>query len=143
VQLAKLEADSVAAALKAGQSFDTLAKHHNDFRGGEETSILNPFPRAQLPPAYQAGMAGKGAKDIVVFPIVGNTVVPTKYVVAQIAAVEEGGELTLAEVKEKFRQRLSEEGGVRRLLDSLRKGTYVTIREDAIAVSQGGPTAAP
>jgi hypothetical protein len=46
-------------------------------------------------------------------------------------------------VKEKFRQRLSEEGGVRRLLDSLRKGTYVTIREDAIAVSQGGPTAAP
>ena len=48
--------------------------------------------------------------------------------------MEEGGDLTLAEVKERFRARLSEEGGVKRLMDALRKGTYVAIREDAITI---------
>jgi len=140
VARAKLEADSIAAALKLGQSFDSLAKKHNDFRAGEETTLLTPIPRANLPEAYQQGFSGKVAKDITVFPIPGNANVPTKYVVAQIAAVEEGGDMTLQEVKEKFRQRLAEEGGVRRLLDSLRKGTYVTIREDALAVTNAPPS---
>ncbi len=144
VALGKLEADSVATALRAGQSFDTLAKKHNDFRGGEETTLLTPIARASLPTPYQQGFANAKAKEIVVFTIPGNANVPVKYVVAQIASVEEGGDMTLVEVKERFRQRLAEEGGVRRLLDALKKGTYVAVREDALAVSQGpAPQAAP
>ncbi|NUP57588.1 MAG: hypothetical protein HOQ19_17285, partial [Gemmatimonadaceae bacterium] len=65
----------------------------------------------------------------------GNATVPGKFVVAQLASVEEGGDLTLAEVKERFRARLAEEGGIKRLMDSLRKGSYVAIREDAIAIA--------
>ena len=41
-------------------------------------------------------------------------------------------EMTLTEVKERFRSRLAEEGGVRRLLDALRKQTYVSVRPAAI-----------
>ena len=141
VARAHLEADSVAAALKAGQPFDTLAKKHHDFKSGEETTLLTPYPRAQLPTAYQQGFAARAAKDVVVFPIPGSGNVPTKFVVAQIASVEEGGDMTLGEVKEKFRQRLAEEGGVRRLLDALKKGTYVAIRTDALAVTQSAPPA--
>jgi peptidyl-prolyl cis-trans isomerase SurA len=135
VARARLTADSVAAAWKAGAPFDSLAKKHHDFASAEETTLLTPFPRAQLPQAYQTAFADKKAKDFVVFQIPGNATVPGKFVVAQLASVEEGGDLTLAEVKERFRARLAEEGGIKRLMDSLRKGTYVSIRDDAIALS--------
>ncbi len=132
VARAKLEADSVVVALKAGVAFDSLAKRHHDFASGEETTLLTPFPRSQLPPAYQAAFTDKLAKDVVEFPIAGNTNVPSKLVVAQIASVESGGDVTLAEVKERFRARLAEEGGIKRLMEGLRKGTYVSIRSDAL-----------
>ncbi len=134
VARARLEADSVAAAWKAGATFDSLAKKHHDFASAEETTLLTPFPRAQLPAAYQTAFGDKKAKDFVVFQIPGNGTVPGKFVVAQLASVEAGGDLTLPEVKERFRSRLSEEGGIKRLMDTLRKGTYVAIREDALTV---------
>ena len=140
---AGLAADSVAAAWRAGAAFDSLAKRHHDFASAEETTLLTPFPRAQLPASYQQAFAGKKAKDMVVFQIPGNTTVPGKFVVAQLASVEEGGDLTLAEVKERFRARLAEEGGVKRLMDTLRKGTYVAVREDAITVMPQAPAGKP
>jgi len=136
-------ADTVAAAWKAGATFDSLAKKQHDFASAEETTLLTPFPRAQLPPAYQQAFADKKAKDMVVFQIPGNATVPGKFVVAQLASVEEGGDLTLAEVKERFRARLAEEGGVKRLMDSLRKATFVAIREDALTLVPQAPAAKP
>jgi peptidyl-prolyl cis-trans isomerase SurA len=141
VARAKLEADSVVTALQAGVSFDSLAKKHHDFASGEETTLLTPFPRSQLPPAYQTAFADKKGKDVVEFPIAGNTNVPSKFVVAQLASVESGGDVTLAEVKERFRARLAEEGGIKRLMEGLRKGTYVSIRPDALNLPL--PVAAP
>ncbi|HEY2067761.1 MAG TPA: peptidylprolyl isomerase [Gemmatimonadaceae bacterium] len=141
VARAKLEADSVAAAWRAGAPFDSLAKKHHDFAGGEETTLLTPYARAQLPAPYQQAFAGKAAKDFVVFQIPGNGSIPAKMVVAQIAAVEEGGDLTLAEVKERFRARLAEEGGIKRLMDTLRKQTYVTVKDDALAIAPPPPAA--
>ncbi|MDB4915800.1 MAG: SurA protein, partial [Gemmatimonadetes bacterium] len=128
----KLEADSVESQWRAGVSFDSLAKKHHDFKSGEETTLLTPFPRAQLPPQYQAAFADKKAKDVVEFQIPGSGNVPVKFVVAEIASVEQGGDLSLAEVKEQFRSRLAEEGGIKRLMDSLRKGTYVVVHKDAL-----------
>jgi peptidyl-prolyl cis-trans isomerase SurA len=132
VARARLEGDSVAAQWRAGVPFDSLAKKHHDYRSGEETSLLTPFPRAQLPAQYQAAFEGRKPQDIVVFDVPGNANIPIKVVVVQVATVEEGGEMTLAEVKERFRSRIAEEGGVRRLLDGLRKQSYVSIRADAI-----------
>lgn len=142
VARAKLEADSVAAAWRAAAPFDSLARRHHDFPSGEETTLLTPFPRAQLPAAYQQAFAGKQAKDLVIFQIPGNATVPAKFVVAQIASVEEGGDLSLAEVKERFRARLAEEGGVKRLMDTLRKQTYVSVNADALTITPL-PTAPP
>ena len=132
---AQLEADSVETAWRAGVPFDSLAKKHHDFASGEETTLLTPFPRAKLPVQYQQAFAGKQAKDFVTFKIAGNATVPAKIVVAQIASVEEGGDLTLAEVKERFRARLAEEGGIKRLMDTLRKQTYVSVRPDALTLT--------
>lgn len=141
VARARLEADSVAAAWRSGASFDSLAKKHHDFRSLEETTLLTPYPRAQLPAQYQRAFADAKVGDVVVFDIPGNANIPLKIAVAQLASAEEGGDLTLKEVKERFRQRLAEEGGVRRLLEGLRKQTYVSVRPDAIDLEP--PPSAP
>lgn len=143
VARAHVLSDSVVAAWKGGAPFDSLAKKHHDFGSNEETTLLTPFPRAQLPPAYQQAFADKKAKDFVVFQIPGNGTVPGKFVVAQVASVEEGGDLTLAEVKERFRGRLAEEGGIKRLMDSLRKATYVSVRDEAISIMPAVPAETP
>jgi peptidyl-prolyl cis-trans isomerase SurA len=140
---ARLEADSVAKQWHAGVPFDSLAKKHHDYRSLEETSLLTPYPRAQLPAQYQAAFANAKVGDVVVFDIPGNANIPLKIAVAQLASIEEGGDLTLKEVKERFRQRLAEEGGVRRLLEGMRKQTYVSIRADAIDLTPLPPTPAP
>jgi peptidyl-prolyl cis-trans isomerase SurA len=132
----KLAADSVAAQLRNGVSFDTLAKKYHDFKGGEETLILNPIPKEKLPAEYKAALGDKQVKDIVVFQIPGNEVAPPKWVVAQVATVVQGGDLTLAEFKERFKDRLAQEAGVKRLMDGLRKGSYVTIQNDALPAIQ-------
>ena len=135
VARARIEGDSVAKLWRAGVPFDTLAKKHHDFRSGEETSLLTPFPRARLPQQYQQAFEGKTPQEIVVFDVPGNANIPIKVVVAQINSVEAGGEMTLAEVKEQIRSSLAEAGGMRRYLDTLRKQNYVSIRPEAIDVS--------
>jgi peptidyl-prolyl cis-trans isomerase SurA len=135
VSRARLEADSVATQWRAGVPFDTLAKKHHDYRGLEETSLLTPYPRKDLPAQYQTAFANAKPNDVVAFDIPGSGSVPLKIAVAQLVTVGAGGELTLAEVKERFRSRLAEEGGVRRMLESLRKGTYVSVRPEAISVA--------
>ena len=133
---ARLQADSVVAQWRAGVPFDSLAKKYHDYRGLEETSLLTPYPRKDLPAQYQAAFADAKPKDVVKFDIPGSGSIPVKIAVAQLVTVEAGGDLTFAEMKERFRSRLAEEGGVRRMLDGLRKATYVSIRPEAIGVTQ-------
>lgn len=130
---ARADADSVAKKWLAGVPFDSLVKRYHDPL--EETSILTPVPRDSLPPSYRDAVAGKKPGDIVVFPIAGVQGHP-KFVIAQLASVDEGGEFTLADLRERVRQQLVEEGSIRRFLDGLRKEFYVSIRLDA-------PTPAP
>ena len=135
VARARLEGDSVAAKWRAGASFDSLAKKHHDFRSGEETSLLTPYPRSRLPQQYQQGFEGKKPQDVVVFDVPGNANIPVKVVVAQINSVEAGGDMTLAELKEQIRSSLAEAGGMRRFLDTLRKQSYVSVRPEAISMA--------
>jgi peptidyl-prolyl cis-trans isomerase SurA len=132
VARARLQGDSVAIKWRAGVPFDSLAKKYHDFRSGEETTLLTPFPRARLPQQYQQAFEGKKPQEVVVFDVPGSGNVPVKVVVAQINSVEAGGDMTLAEVKEQIRSSLAEAGGMRRYLDTLKKQTYVSVRPEAI-----------
>jgi peptidyl-prolyl cis-trans isomerase SurA len=125
---AHAEADSVARLWKAGAPFDSLAKKHHDFAAKEETSILDPMARDSLPESYQRAFAGKAANEIVVFEIPDPQRGLPKVVVAQLLTSNPGGDYELKEMRELVRNRLAEEGGVRRYLDSLRKRAYVSIR---------------
>ncbi|HEV8499172.1 MAG TPA: peptidylprolyl isomerase [Gemmatimonadaceae bacterium] len=130
-------ADSVAAAWKAGASFDSLAKKFHDYAGKEETSLLTPFWRDSLPVSYQKAFTNRKAGDIVTFQIPGSSQRPDvpKFVVAQLQTVDEGGAQTLAELRPAVRDELARRGGVRRYVDGLKKQTYVSIRLDALGLA--------
>ena len=130
-------ADSVAQLLRSGVPFDTLAKKYNDYRGGEETSILTPFNRDSLPVPYQKAFLGRKPGDIVDFEIAGSAQRPDvhKFVVAELLTVDEAGERTLDEMHEAVRSELSQRGGVRRYIDSLKKQTFVAIYLNAPSVA--------
>jgi len=127
---AHAEADTVLKAWRAGAPFDSLAKKHHDYAAKEETSILDPMARDSLPESYQRAFAGKAANDIVTFEIPDPQRGMPKVVVAQLLSANPGGEYTLKEMRDLVRNRLAEEGGVRRYLDSLRSRSYVSIRLD-------------
>jgi peptidyl-prolyl cis-trans isomerase SurA len=125
-------ADSVAKLFKSGVSFDTLTKKYHDYAGKEETNVPA-WVRDSLPTSYQAAFDGKKAQDIVTFQIPGSAQRPDvpKFVVAQLTSVEEAGDRTLDEMKTAVRSELSQRGGVRRYIDTLKKQTYVAIHLDA------------
>jgi peptidyl-prolyl cis-trans isomerase SurA len=127
---ARERADSVSAQWSAGVPFDSLARRYHDYASGEETSLLSPIPRDSMPASYQQAFRGKKANDIVVFQIPGVAGLP-KFVVAQLLTVDEGGEYKLADLRERVRMQLVEEGSIRRFLETLRRESYVSVRLDA------------
>lgn len=127
VVAAKREADSVLAAWKAGANFDTLVLHHHD--SNEEKGSLQPFPRDSLPATYKTAFLGQTAGSFIgPFPIEDRGTGKSKYVVAQLITVEQGGEFTKDDWRDRFRDQLAQERAIARLLQQLRKETYVVVR---------------
>ena len=127
---AKLLADSIATAWRAGGSFDSLSVKFHDAAGGEDKTIPE-YPRSELPEPYRNALEGKKLSDIIdPFPMPDPSAGVNKYIVAQVTFLDEAGEFTLKEVRERLRSQLSEERSMRRLIDSLKKQTYVSVRYD-------------
>ncbi len=127
VDAARMEADSVLVAWKAGANFDSLVTHHHD--PNEEKGSLQPFPRDSLPPSYAQAFKGKQSGDFAgPFPIVDRGTGKAKYVVAQIINSTDGGDYTQSDLRDRIRAQLADERAIARLLDGLRKETYVAVR---------------
>lgn len=138
VARARAQTDTVVSLWSSGVSFDSVARRFHDYASGEETSLLSPMPRDSMPDTYRQAFTGKQANDIVTFEIPGVAGNP-KFVVAQLATVDEGGEYKLADLRERVRQQLVEEGAIRRFLDSLRKDIYVAIKLDEAFAQSARP----
>jgi peptidyl-prolyl cis-trans isomerase SurA len=133
-QVAKLQADSIVTAWRKGASFDSLSVRFHDVAGGEEKAIPE-FPRDSLPEMYRNALEGKKIRDIMdPFPIPSGQEGISKFVIAQVTFLDEAGEYTLPEVRERLRSQLSEERSMRRLIDMLKKQTYVSVRYDPAKV---------
>ena len=131
---ARLLADSIAAAWRAGGSYDSLSVKYHDEGGGEDRNIPE-YPRNELPEAYRNALEGAGLNAIVgpftIPDVQGGT---SKFVVAQVTFLDEAGEYTLPEMRERIRDQLSQERSMRRLVDTLRKQTYVAVKYDPLAL---------
>ncbi len=127
---ARALADSVVLAWRKGGSFDSLSVKFHDIAGGEEKTIPE-FPRSELPEAYRNAIEGKKVGDILdAFPIADQSAGRDKFVIAQVTFLDEAGEYTLSEMRDRIRSQLSEERSMRRLIDSLKKQSYVAIKYD-------------
>ncbi len=128
IERAKVRADSAFALWKAGQlPLDTLyARYHDPI---EEKGSLPPFPRAELPPSYATAFAeGKPNEFVAPFRIEDAARGVPKFVVAQLLEVDAGGEYTIAELRDRLRESLAEAKAIRRLIDTLKQETYVSVR---------------
>jgi peptidyl-prolyl cis-trans isomerase SurA len=123
---AKLEADSVRAALEKGADFDSLAARHHD---SIENASLPDFVRDSLPAAYSTAIGDKGTGTLIgPFQIPDPSTNLQKYVVLRVTSATPAGDFPEGEVRRRLRDTLGEEKTIRRLIDSLRKQTYVAVR---------------
>jgi peptidyl-prolyl cis-trans isomerase SurA len=121
-------AGEVAAALRRGASFDSLQRLYH-FPDAPPTA--EDVPSDQLLPEYKTVLADTSADSGTVFPVFEvqkDQGLRRKYVVLQLLKRRGEGPVVYDDVKELIRKRLSDELGVRRYLDRLRRATYVDVR---------------
>ncbi|MBV9880632.1 MAG: peptidylprolyl isomerase [Gemmatirosa sp.] len=123
---AHLEADSVRQALDKGADFDSLVTKHGD---PVENSFLPDLQRDSLPAAYAAAIGDKNTGALIgPFPIPDPANKLEKYVILRVTAATPAGDFPESEARLQIRQSLQEAKTARRLMDSLRKQTFVSIR---------------
>ncbi|HPV74809.1 MAG TPA: peptidylprolyl isomerase [Gemmatimonadaceae bacterium] len=132
VAIASMRADSVLALWEKGTTFDTLVARYHDTASDEAKGVLEPFERSRLPESYQKAFEGKKNGDFITpFPVDDKQRGVPKYVITQLVNVVDEGEYTVQDLRNQIRDQLSQEKSYRRLLDGLRKDTYVTVLLDA------------
>ncbi len=134
VARARLRADSVLMLWEKGTPFDTLVAHYHDVASDEAKGVLEPFERSRLPESYQTAFAGhKNGDFISPFEVEDKQRGVPKFVIAQLVNVVDEGEYTVQDLRNQIRDQLSQEKSYRRLLDGLRKETYVSVMLDGEA----------
>lgn len=122
----RARADSVLAQWRSGTPYDSLVARYHD--RDEMEGSLEPFPRSQLPESYARAFEGKRAGEFIgPFSIEDRQRGVPKFVLAQLTQVIEAGDYTVEDLREQIRQNLSQERAFRRLIDRLRKETYVAV----------------
>ena len=120
---ARARADSALQQWRSGAPYDSLSKRYHD--RDEFEGSLEPFPRENLPESYRTAIGTKAKGEFVgPFAIPDKNKV-VKFVVLQLTDVIEAGDYTVEEVRDRMRQQLSQERSFRRLLDQLKRETYV------------------
>jgi len=121
-------ADTVAAALRAGVSFDSLAQRYQDTT---EQTHLGPVERSRLPPAYAAAFDSVPVGQLVgPFATDPDEPLRSKYVVAILTDAQPERDYSFddPEVRDRLRQELSGQKAVQELIRTLRSQTYVQVR---------------
>ena len=123
---ARLRADSVAAALRSGASFDSLARLYADTT---EQKDANRIQRARLPQAY-AAVFDSAVVGNVLDPFTSDPDNPSraKIVVAILTASQPEGDYTFDDVREQIRQKLGQDKAYADLLRQLRSQVFVENR---------------
>ena len=118
-------ADSVHAALAAGASFDSLARRYAD---PNEPKLAEEVALAQLPPEYTRALEARDGTGLLPVFVVGEGSRRPSYVVLIVTDRKGEGELTFEDVKDRIRERLSQDNAVEHLIRQLQRETYVDVR---------------
>ena len=124
--VARARADSVAARLRAGANFDSLARLYADTT---EQTRVDSVEHSKLPPIYAAAFDSAVVGEVIPpFSTGVESVNRTKFVVAILTDVQPERDFTFEDLREVLRQRLTQQKPVQELLRTLRHQTYVSVR---------------
>lgn len=125
VDSARVLADRISAAIRAGASFDSLQRLHHD--ASEEKEALS-VPIDKLPPVYATAVAESDSGVVTApFDLTGPDQ-RTKFAIVKITERRPAGDVSFDDVKEKVRSSMGEESAIKRLIEQLRQSSYVDIR---------------
>jgi len=126
LEAARIVADTVAARLRAGGSFDSL---YALFADTSEQKAVVDWPPARLPAVYTAVLEGLAPGAVTpVFALAAEDSLRTKYSVAVLDDIQPERAYTFDEVREQVRTNLQREKAVREYVRTLRRQVYVDIR---------------
>ena len=125
---AHTRADSVRTLWESGVAFDSLRQRFHDERNGED-AIIPEVETANLPAPYSEAI-GEADQGTIVgpFAIDDQASGTRKWVVLRLTRVQPAGLMTMEEARRNLRRSMQEAYSLRRLLDTLREQTYVSIR---------------
>jgi len=128
VAIARRRADSLHDALARGglsASFDSLAKI---FADPQEAKLAEEAPLTELPPEYQKIVTSDTTLGLKPVIVEGADTPRTKFVVLEVTARHDAGEMSYEDVKLKIRQSLGDQLAIRHFIDQLRRQIYIDIR---------------
>ena len=128
VAIAHRRADSLHDALARGgvhASFDSLAKIYAD---PQEPKLAEEAPITDVPPEYQKVISSDTTVGLKPVIIEGADTPRTKFVVLEVTARHEAGELSFEDVKIRIKQSLGDQLAIRHFIDQLRRQIYIDIK---------------
>jgi len=120
-----LALDLVGSGVTLGSKFDQLAKTYAD---PLEPKLAEEAPLSELPVEYQQVFASDTVLGLRPVIAEGLDTPRPKFVVLELTARHEAGELAFDDVKLRIRQSLGDQLAIRHFVDQLRRQTYVDIR---------------
>jgi peptidyl-prolyl cis-trans isomerase SurA len=121
---ARAQADSAAAALRAGTKVSELQARYNT---PADQRIAENVPLERLPPAYGPALDG-AAQGAVVGPVeVEGAPTGSEWAVVKVSERKAAGAYTLEDVREQVVARLQEQKILEDVLEDLRRKTYVNV----------------
>jgi peptidyl-prolyl cis-trans isomerase SurA len=128
IAIARHRADSLHDALARGgvhASFDSLAKLYAD---PQEAKLAEEAPLTDLPPEYQKILTTDTTVGLKPVIVQGADTPRTKFVVLEVTARHDAGDLSFEDVKIRIRQSLGDQLAIRHFIDQLRRQIYIDIR---------------
>jgi peptidyl-prolyl cis-trans isomerase SurA len=117
--------DAVGSGVSLGSRFDQFAKTYAD---PLEPKLAEDAPLTELPPEYQEVITADTTLGMKPLITERPNTPKAKFVILEVTARHEAGELTYEDVKLRIRQSLGEQLAIRHYVDTLKRQTYVDIR---------------
>lgn len=124
IDAARVRADSVAQAIRAGAQAQDLAARYDT---PDALRFQRDVPLDQLPPAYVTAMEG-AVTGTVVGPIQVEGGPVVNFAVVRVTGRQSSGEFTVEDQRDRIRQMLQEQRQMGRLMEELRREMYVSVR---------------
>ena len=123
---ARARADSVVQALRNGAALDSLLRRYHDSETPEQ-SFADRVIISDLPAAYQSAIESAEPGDVL-GPFTLERPAGDKYAVILFQERLAEGDYTFEELRDRLRDRLAEDNGIARYIESLRRATHIEIR---------------